>query len=710
MRAMVATSCLDSSRSRPSLGRYRRPVRGALAASWPALRVFVWSRLALWAVAAATVLAFEDELNPNRDRWDSPRQHELGAAVDVWSRWDSEWYLRIAESGYDWPSSTPAFFPLYPLLVGGLGRVLGGHFLLAGLVVSLAAGAVAFALLYRLVRRRFRPDDALRSVIYLAIFPTSLFLGAVYAESLFLALAIGTFVLVEERRVGWASVTAGLALLTRPYGIALLPALAVFAWRSDRRRRDLALLGVPVALFLAFPLALELSARARARVRRRAACLGAVTGASRPARRSRPGGRRGGRARPPPRPCAARRSRSSPGGGSERRTGVYALAAVALPMALPVGAARRPLLLPASRARRVPVPDRPRAPRARPARPPRRGHGSGRVARSQRGSMGAVVLGRVTEVPRSKLIGWVALVAVLASISYAANLLASTDTDVVAATNTAPVEITTDGEHGFATGDAVTVRDVEGNTGANGTWKVTVRSETTFVLDGSEGSGAYTSGGTVAPGDLLYRWSTVIAGVVQYGIILAVVLLIARGLAPAVLGLRATASRRAAAGWIAASIVLIWIIGALLNPFLEAGEEQGLVPDDWDPDRAARLRRELRRRGARRTRRRGAHVPRARVRRGAAVLRRGRRRRRHGPRVRARARARHRAAGADDLRADPRLAPSADRRASTRRSSSTRSSTGRRCSRRWPCERARRPARPSSARRSPPTTGRSSRP
>ena len=226
--AMVATSCLDSSRSLPSLGRYRRPVRGALAASWPALRVFVWSRLALWAVAAATVLAFEGDLNPNRGRWDSPRQHELGAAVDVWSRWDSEWYLRIADSGYDWPSSTPAFFPLYPLLVGGLGRILGGHFLLAGIVVSLAACAIAFALLYRLVRRRFRPDDALRSVVYLALFPTSLFLGAVYAESLFLALAIGTFVLVEERRAGWASVTAGLALLTRPYGVALLPALAVY--------------------------------------------------------------------------------------------------------------------------------------------------------------------------------------------------------------------------------------------------------------------------------------------------------------------------------------------------------------------------------------------------------------------------------------------------------------------------------------------------
>lgn len=239
--------------------RYRRTVRGAVAASWPALRVFVWSRLVLWALAAGTVLAFEDELNPSRGRWDRPRLHELGAAADVWARWDSDWYLRIAESGYDWPSSTPAFFPLYPLVVGGLGRLLGGRFLLAGLVVSLAAAAVAFVLLHRLVRRRFRRDDALRSVVYLALFPTSLFLGAVYAESLFLALALGTFLLAEGRRAGLASATAGLALLTRPQGIALLPALAVYAWRSDRRRRDLALLAVPIGMFLAFPLALELS-------------------------------------------------------------------------------------------------------------------------------------------------------------------------------------------------------------------------------------------------------------------------------------------------------------------------------------------------------------------------------------------------------------------------------------------------------------------
>ena len=39
-------------------------------------------------------------------------------------------------------------------------------------------------------------------------------------------------------------------------GVALLPALALFAWRSGRRR-DLALLAVPVAMFLVYPVTLE---------------------------------------------------------------------------------------------------------------------------------------------------------------------------------------------------------------------------------------------------------------------------------------------------------------------------------------------------------------------------------------------------------------------------------------------------------------------
>jgi len=221
------------------------------------LRVFTISRAAVWVLAGATVLLFESRLNPARGRWDSDRLHELGPLLDVWARWDSEWYLRIAEDGYSWPSSTPAFPPLYPLVVGGLGRVVADRYLLAGVLVSLAAAAVAFALLHRLARDRVGEATAQRAVLYLALFPTTLFLGAVYAESLLLALALGAFLCAERGRLGWAGVLAGLAALTRVQGLALVPALVLFAWRDPNRGRAL-LSGavVPVALFSLFPIVL----------------------------------------------------------------------------------------------------------------------------------------------------------------------------------------------------------------------------------------------------------------------------------------------------------------------------------------------------------------------------------------------------------------------------------------------------------------------
>lgn len=231
---------------------------GAFHRAAPALRVFLWSRLALWLLAAGTAVLLDASLNPERARWDSGRLHELGSVVDVWARWDSDWFVRIAADGYSWPSSTPAFFPLYPVLVAGLGRALAGHYVLAGVLVSLLAGAAAFVLLHRLAARRLGADAATRAVLYLAVFPTSLFLGAVYSESLFLALAVGCFFLAERGRLGWAALVAGLALLTRAQGAALLPALALFAWRAPRRAPSLALLGVPLLVFALYPLALAL--------------------------------------------------------------------------------------------------------------------------------------------------------------------------------------------------------------------------------------------------------------------------------------------------------------------------------------------------------------------------------------------------------------------------------------------------------------------
>ncbi|MCY7303871.1 MAG: glycosyltransferase family 39 protein [Thermoleophilia bacterium] len=222
----------------------------------PALRIFLWSRAAIWVVAIIAVVFFE-RADPGAE-WDSPRLHELGTVIDVWARWDSNWFLKIAGEGYSWPSSTPAFLPLYPFLVAGLGFVLFGHPLLAGVVVSLVAGSAAFVLLYRLTAVKLGAATAQHTVLYLALAPTSLFFGAVYSESLFLLLAVGTFLFAEKGSFWKAGGLAGLALLTRSAGVALLPALIVFAWRSPDRRRALAGVAIAPILFALYPLLLAL--------------------------------------------------------------------------------------------------------------------------------------------------------------------------------------------------------------------------------------------------------------------------------------------------------------------------------------------------------------------------------------------------------------------------------------------------------------------
>jgi hypothetical protein len=238
--------------------RERRPPRlePPRAAGSPAAGIFLWSRAATWIAALLALYWFQPNRHPLADRWDSPLMHDLGSATDVWARWDSAFFLRIAEHGYD--AGSAAFFPLYPLLVAGLGRVLLGHYVLAGIAVSLACALGSFALLYRLAESRLGADGARRAVLYLALFPMALFLQAVYSESLFLLLVLGAFALAEREHWPAAGATAGLALLTRPAGVALLPPLALLAWRSARRRPALASLLLAPALFLLFPLVLWL--------------------------------------------------------------------------------------------------------------------------------------------------------------------------------------------------------------------------------------------------------------------------------------------------------------------------------------------------------------------------------------------------------------------------------------------------------------------
>ena len=85
----------------------------------------------------------------------------------------------------------------------------------------------------------------------------------------------------------------------------------------------------------------------------------------------------------------------------------------------------------------------------------------------------------------------------------AANVTQYSPSTITSATNASPIAITTSAAHNYATGDTVVISGVGGNTAANGRFVITVTGSTTFTLNGSTGSGAYTSGGTAKDANLL---------------------------------------------------------------------------------------------------------------------------------------------------------------------------------------------------------------
>lgn len=226
------------------------------------LVTFAWTRLAIFLGTALAYLILQAQ---DRGPYGQPPPPRIGQgsgwAVDLWGRWDGGWFLRIAQHGYDPPHFKTAFFPLYPLLLRIVAWPLGGRYVLAGMLVSLLACATAAVLLYELVGRVLDEDDARRSVVYLLVFPAALFLGAVYSESLYLALAIATFLFATRRNWLAAGIVCGLAILTRSAGVMLLPALALLAWQTADRRRALmrAAIALPIAALWPVYLAITFS-------------------------------------------------------------------------------------------------------------------------------------------------------------------------------------------------------------------------------------------------------------------------------------------------------------------------------------------------------------------------------------------------------------------------------------------------------------------
>ncbi len=210
------------------------------------LAVFLATRIAFFLVAAVTVNYFPPSADMTRN-FNCPDVHgEL--LLDVFSRWDSEWYLLIAKEGYDCadiyahgplyePGDTAGFFPLYPLCVRAV-QPLVGDWVLSGLLVSNLFFLAALCLLAALVARDHSAGAARLAVLFIAVFPGAIFFGALYSESIFLFLALAV-AYCSRRGWWWTLLPLGFcAALCRPLGLVLIVPAAVEFFRAHRFRLD----------------------------------------------------------------------------------------------------------------------------------------------------------------------------------------------------------------------------------------------------------------------------------------------------------------------------------------------------------------------------------------------------------------------------------------------------------------------------------------
>lgn len=179
--------------------------------------------------------------------------------------WDGRWYNIVSLVGY--PAALPvtdghvtenawAFMPAYPGLVNAIQFVTQLPWAVAAVLVSVAFGAGAALVFYRLMRRvGLSSSVGLFAVVLLCVSPVSPLFQLAYAESMYMFLLAAALLLLVERRYGLLFPVVLVMAFTRPSGLAFALALVfhvVYRWmhrRTDPFRGRERVLSVTLAIF-----------------------------------------------------------------------------------------------------------------------------------------------------------------------------------------------------------------------------------------------------------------------------------------------------------------------------------------------------------------------------------------------------------------------------------------------------------------------------
>ncbi len=170
---------------------------------------------------------------------------------NVMCKWDCKWYLTIINGGYDdvvrtspkiWKGlANWAFFPLYPLIVSLLTKVISINSVIIGIILNQLFVLIAAIFFYKLLNLEFDDLNSRFGATILIFSPFSIYFTSLYTEALFLCLSVIGFYFIKLQRYNGASFLGGLLSATRPVGIMFTIPLFISLWRNKASKKRVVL-------------------------------------------------------------------------------------------------------------------------------------------------------------------------------------------------------------------------------------------------------------------------------------------------------------------------------------------------------------------------------------------------------------------------------------------------------------------------------------
>ena len=162
-----------------------------------------------------------------------------------WAGFDGVHYLTIVQKGYLGTGLIQAFFPMYPILVRILSWMMNP--IVAGLLLSHLAFIGAMYVWTQILALLNKQIIWWQACLPFLLFPTALFFGAFYTESLFLLFVLCCYYFMRKGQIFPAAVCAALASATRVVGVALVPMMLLYLLLS-RTKNKISLLNLGIVL------------------------------------------------------------------------------------------------------------------------------------------------------------------------------------------------------------------------------------------------------------------------------------------------------------------------------------------------------------------------------------------------------------------------------------------------------------------------------